>query len=480
MENKEHTSIGNAIFNFIKGIFELTTSIDKQKSREEILSSISFKGMSAYVLVASIMVASIGLNANSVAVVIGAMLISPLMGPIVGLGYSVAVNDWDTLRRSIINMAIMVVIALITSTTYFLLVPLKSLTEQLQGRIEPTSLDVMVAFFGGFAGIAALCSKSKNANVIAGVAIATALMPPLCTVGYGLSMGSQDIGYKDYTGFSVAANAFYLFFINSIFIGIATYIFIKITKFPLAKYQNPKQARRTNFTIIGIALLTMIPSGFIFYKIVDEELYNQRLQKFLKTEVETVYDNTFFNLNNPTIRENDSMKIVTISTITKTIPIEIIENWNKILDKKYHLINTKLEVYQGTEYSDKDFGKGDEGFMKSLYQIREIETGKKDSVIESLKNQVARLNSDTIPFQSIAQELKSQYPEINHFGYGVFNYKDYSKGNGKNIIPTFILTWKTEPKTEEETLSRKKDEQRIDKYLKSRLKLDTVRYLKEF
>ncbi|MGI9525873.1 MAG: DUF389 domain-containing protein [Weeksellaceae bacterium] len=481
MENEkdETPSLGEAVIDFIKGVFELSSNVDKQRAREEILNNINFKGMPAFVLIASIIVASIGLNANSVAVVIGAMLISPLMGPIVGLGYSVAVNDWETLRKSLINFAIMVVLALITSTTYFLLVPLKSLTLQLQGRIEPTSLDVMIALFGGFAGIAALCSKIKNANVIAGVAIATALMPPLCTAGYGLAMGSQDIGYKEYTGFSAAANALYLFFINSIFIGISTYVFIKITRFPLAKYQNAQQAKRTNYLIIGIALLTMIPSSFIFYNIINEELFNQKVQAFLKNEVASVYENTFFNLNNPIITQNDSIKIVTISTLTETIPSEVINNWNKIMDKEYNLKNTRLAVYQGAGYNTTNWQKDGQELVRSLYQATGIEIQAKDSTIESLKNQVARLNSDTIPFQSIATELKGQYPEIQHFGYGVFNYKDFNKKGDKNIIPTFILTWKQNPLTAEQKKERAKDELRINEYLKARLKLDTIQYLKE-
>lgn len=478
-EKQETSSIGESILGFLKGVFELTSNVDKQRAREEILNNINFKGMPAFVLVASIIVASVGLNANSVAVVIGAMLISPLMGPIVGLGYSVAVNDWETLRRSLINFAIMVVLALITSTTYFLLVPLKSLTLQLQGRIEPTSLDVMIALFGGFAGIAAICSKIKNANVVAGVAIATALMPPLCTAGYGLAMGSQEIGYKDYTGFSAAANALYLFFINSIFIGIATYIFIKVTRFPLAKYQNAQQAKRTNYLIVGIALLTIIPSALIFYNIVNEELFNQKIRSFLRNEVESVYENTFFNIDNPTITQNDSIKIVTISTLTEIIPKEVINNWNKTLEKKYHLPNTKLFVYQGPVYDTSNMQQNGRELVNSLYKATGVEIQKKDSTIESLKNQVARLNSDTIPFQSISAELKVQYPSIKHFGYGVINFKDYTQGGDKNIVPTFILTWKDKPTTDEQIREREQDEERINKYLKTRLKLDTVQYLRE-
>lgn len=466
-------NLGIEVLNFVKGVFNIQDYIDKQRAREEILDSINFKGMASFILMASVMVASIGLNANSVAVVIGAMLISPLMGPILGLGYSVAVNDWETLRRSLINFGIMVVIALLTSTIYFALVPLKTLTSELRGRIEPTSLDVMIAFFGGFAGIAALSSKVRNINVIAGVAIATALMPPLCTAGYGIAMGSEKIGYKDFTGFAAALNAMYLFFINSIFIGIATFLFIKLSRFPLAKFQNAEQATRTNWMIAGVAVLTMIPSAFIFYKIVNEELYNAKVRRFLSEEVETTYQNAFFDIDRPTFTSNDSTKFVSISTISQRIPQSVINNWNKEIKSKYNLKNTELIVHQGA-FDENIIQKKGEEFIQSLYASTGVEIQKKDSTINALKNQISRLNSDTIPFYTVSQELKSQYPNLDHFGYAIFSYKDFSN-QGKTVMPTFIITWKDKSNTR----IQRQDEERIKSYLKARLKLDTLQLLKE-
>lgn len=462
--------IGDAI-EFLKTVFTIQEHIDKQRARDEILLSINFKGMAAFILMASVMVASIGLNANSVAVVIGAMLISPLMGPIVGLGYSVAVNDWETLRKSLINFGIMVGIALLTSTIYFALVPLKSLTPELKGRIEPTSLDVMIAFFGGFAGIAALSSKVRNANVIAGVAIATALMPPLCTAGYGIAMGGEKIGYKDFTGYAAALNAMYLFFINSIFIGIATFLFIKLSRFPLAKFQNAEQAKRTNWMIAGVAIITMIPSGFIFYKIVNEEVYTAKVRRFLSEEVETTYENAFFDIHRPTYSTQDSVKVVSISTISQRIPQAVIDNWNTVLKSKYKLKDTRLIVHQGAFDENIIQEKGEE-FIQSLYASTGVEIQKKDSTINALKNQISRLDSDTIPFYNISEELKSQYPNLEHFGYAIFSYKDY-RSKGKTVMPTFIITWK------DKRGNYAKDENRIKAYLKSRLKLDTIQLLKE-
>lgn len=461
---------------FVKSVFNIRENVDKQRAREEILGSINFKGMPSLILIASIMVASIGLNANSVAVVIGAMLISPLMGPILGLGYSVAVNDWDTLKTSFVNFGIMVVISLLTSFIYFSLVPIKTLTEQLQGRIEPTSLDVLIAFFGGLAGIAALSSKIRNANIVAGVAIATALMPPLCTAGYGLSMGNEHIGFKDFTGFEAFINALYLFFINSIFIGISTYVFIRLNKFPLAKYQNAKQAKKTNWTIALIAVLTMIPSAFIFYGIIEDEIYKSKVNNFLKQEVEIAYPNTFFNIDSPTFSSNDSLQLITISTISERIPDNIINNWNLILKKKYSLFNTRLVIHQGT-YDPSHIKQESEKFVSSIFSSSRIELQRKDSIISSLREQIKSLNSDTIPFKSISNELKRQYNNLDHFGYANFNYTNYKSGSA--ILPTFIVTWKDTPKTEEEKAKRIEDEKRVENFLRARLKLDTIQFLQE-
>lgn len=473
--NKSQHSLGENILDFVKGIFSLKNSLNKQDAREAIQSSISFKGMSSYVLMASVMIASIGLNANSVAVVIGAMLISPLMGPILGMGYSVAVNDLDTLKRSLVNFAIMIALALGTSFVYFSLIPLSSLNEQLRGRIEPTFLDVLIALFGGFAGIAALSGKSKNANVIAGVAIATALMPPLCTAGFGLSKGMELIGYKGFTGFRAAFNALYLFFINSVFIGVSTYAFIKLTRFPLAKYQNAQQAKRTNFIIVSIAILTMIPSFFIFYGILKDEFYKNRVQTFLSEQVAAVYEGAFFNLNNPVMSQRDSVKIVAISTLSEHIPETTVKNWNTILHKKYNLPNTQLVVHQGATDPNMLKEQNNE-IMLNLYREKDHELAKKDSVISELKSQVNRLNSDTIPFRSISNELKSLYPELEYFGYAVFNSTNFK--NEKTLLPTFVVMWKTEPETEEETEERAYNQSKLKNYLKSRLKLDTIQFVR--
>ena len=187
--------------------------------------------------------ASIGLNVSSTAVIIGAMLISPLMGPIVGIGLSVAINDVDTLRRSLINLGVMVGLSVFTAFLYFWVSPLTGSNAELEARTYPTILDVLVAIFGGLALIVAKTKKGTIASVIFGVAIATALMPPLCTVGYGLAQGN----------FSDAGGALYLFSINATFIALSTFVVSKLLGFPLVRYANSKRRRVTAQIEIGRA-----------------------------------------------------------------------------------------------------------------------------------------------------------------------------------------------------------------------------------
>lgn len=463
--SSEYLTSASNFWELTKRIFNLNDQIDKAQTRAQILENINFQGIAAYVLIISIFIASIGLNANSVAVVIGAMLISPLMGPIMGLGYAIAVNDIETLNRSILNFGVMVVIAILTSFIYFSLAPLTILTEQLAGRIEPTFLDVLIGILGGFAGVAAFSSRIKNSNVIAGVAIATALMPPLCTVGFGLSMGDELIGYKGYTGFSAALNAFYLFTINSIFIGISTFVFIKINRFPLAKYQNAKQQRKTNIIIAIVGFLTIIPSTFIFYGIVKEELYKSKIQTFLNNVVAPGYDNSFINLKEPILTSKDSINYITISTISEKIPNDVIKNWNTILENKYDLKNSRLLVHQGANASELQVN---EKLYSSMYSAVQGEINKKDSIINEQRLQISRLNSDSIPFQSLSKELKALYPSLSYFGYAPFSSTNFKK---KTVIPSFILQWENDSINQAE-------EAKLKSFLKSRLSLDTLQLLR--
>ena len=260
---------------FIIDLLDFRHDTDREVTIVAIKSDISFKGATAWILICSIFVASVGLNANSTAVVIGAMLISPLMGPILGIGLSIAINDIDTLRKSLINLATMLVLSLLTAFLFFYLFPLSQDNSELLGRVKPDIRDVLIAFFGGLALIIARTKKGTIASVIFGVAIATALMPPLCTAGYGLSQGNFDYFF----------GAMYLFTINTIFIALATFLVLKILRFPMLKYANSQ--RRKNIARIAtlLALTAMLPAGWTFYDVLQETRYEQDYKIYLESEI---------------------------------------------------------------------------------------------------------------------------------------------------------------------------------------------------
>jgi len=261
---------------FLSDLLDIRQNTDQEATKEAIIADIPFKGHTSWILICSIFIASVGLNANSTAVVIGAMLISPLMGPILGMGMSLAINDIDTLRRSLKNLAVMVILSVLTAYLFFWLFPLKSDSSELLARVKPDIRDVLIAFFGGLALVIARAKKGTVASVIFGVAIATALMPPLCTVGYGLAIQNWEY----------AGGAMLLFGINTIFIGLATFLVLKLLRFPMVRYANSKRRRLIARAVSLVALAVMIPSGYIFYNVFQEFLFKRDANKFITENVE--------------------------------------------------------------------------------------------------------------------------------------------------------------------------------------------------
>ena len=260
---------------FLIELLDFRHDTDRDATVAAIKADIPFKGATAWILICSIFVASIGLNANSTAVVIGAMLISPLMGPILGIGMSIAINDIDTLRKSLINLATMLVLSLLTAFLFFYFFPLSEDNSELLGRVKPDIRDVLIAFFGGLALIIARTKKGTVASVIFGVAIATALMPPLCTAGYGLSQGNFDYFF----------GAMYLFAINTIFIALATFLVLKILRFPMLRYANSQRRKNIARFAAILALAAMLPAGWTFVDVLKETRYKSDYKTYLETEI---------------------------------------------------------------------------------------------------------------------------------------------------------------------------------------------------
>ena len=270
--------IKNSITKFLFELFDFRDDTDHEETIRDIKADIPFRGATAWILLFAVFVASIGLNADSTAVVIGAMLISPLMGPISGLGMSFALNDIETFKKSLTNLGVMIGLSLFASFMFFYFFPLSEDTSELLGRIKPDIRDVLIAFFGGLALMVAKTKKRTITSVVFGVAIATALMPPLCTAGYGLAKGN----YQYFFG------AMYLFIINTIFIALAGFVVLKMLRFPMHKYANSSTRKKyaTIATVVGIAV--MIPAIFTFIRVFNESQIERQFNAFVKNEVKEI------------------------------------------------------------------------------------------------------------------------------------------------------------------------------------------------
>ena len=338
---------------------------------ESISRDVSFRGANLWVLIFAIFIASLGLNVNSTAVIIGAMLISPLMGPIIGMGLAIGINDFELFKRSLKNYIVATVISVATATFYFLITPFDEAQSELLARTSPTIYDVLIAAFGGAAGFVATATKGKG-NVIPGVAIATALMPPLCTAGYGLAMGK----------WFYFLGAFYLFFINTVFISLSTYIGVRLMKFKYKKIVDPDRQSMVKKYIYIVVLLTMIPAGIMTFNIVSESLFKNNLNKFVNNEL--VQDGTQI-LNTSADPENKKLRIVAIGREIPAAKIALAaEKMNK-----YKLYDYELELIQGMQ-TDSLILKGGsrEAFGSS-------EVGKYKMLIEKETKKSHRLN-DTL------------------------------------------------------------------------------------
>lgn len=419
----------SSLKSFLKELLDIREDTDRDSTMEAILKDIPFKGHTAWILIFSIIVASVGLNVSSTAVVIGAMLISPLMGPIVGLGFSVAINDVDTLRRSLVNLGVMVGLSLITAFLYFKLSPLTELTPELEARTYPTILDVLVAIFGGLALIIAKTKKGTIITVISGVAIATALMPPLCTAGYGLAVWNL----------SYFGGAMYLFTINTIFIALSTFLVSKLLKFPLVKYANSVRRKRIAQIASTIAVIVMVPSIYLFYNLLKESYFEQDAKRFVEQEL-LVYKDAFVQKNATVVSYNSGLEPeIEVSFLGKEIPESVIKLWNDKLESYSSLQGTKLRVLQNENSENFDQMK----YVMELKKRDSLEIIQKTNEIALLQNEMTNLKGKkrVIPFEEVAQEIRLNYPDVRKISYGDIISTDF---NRIDTIPKFSLTWRFE------------------------------------
>lgn len=459
VNNKNFKEFWNEGVFFIKQLFNIRNYSDKEFTRQTILENIPFRGHTAWLLIFSIMIASVGLNANSTPVVIGAMLISPLMGPIMGAGFAIGTNDIDTFRKSAINYFVMVVLSIFTSFIYFKISPLAYESSELLARTSPTFFDVMIAFFGGLAGIVAITKKGFF-NVISGVAIATALMPPLCTAGFGLATGNLAF----FTG------AMYLLLINSFFIALATFLIIKYLGFPVAHYLNSSKSKRISRIIYVLAFLVTVPSILSFIKMYNEEIFKRSAADFIQKNIK--YEGTQI----VKINIKPEQKKLDVYLIGEIVPNHTIKMWKSELHKNPNLKEAVINVYQSAdntkeiEQSLSEKLKG-EIFEKLFTEKKEI-LKNKDEQIKRLTNELIRLKQiqeeSKIPFTQISQEVKKLFPNIKQIGFSQMIETNFKK---VDTIPTFIIQW------QKKLSGKQKENKKLRNWLKIRLKLDTLKLI---
>ena len=322
----------NNIWNVIKGYFNvLPDKEDEQETIHQISSGVVFHGANLWVLIFAIFIASLGLNVNSTAVIIGAMLISPLMRPIIGMGLAVGINDFALLKRAFKNYAVATVISVITATIYFALTPLNEAQSELLARTSPTLYDVLIALCGGAAGILAMATKGKG-NVIPGVAIATALRPPLCTAGYGLAMGNLYYFF----------GAFYLFFINTVFICLATFLGVRMMKFERKHHDNHETLVRVRRYILAVVIVTMVSAVFMTVVIIRKSFFENNVRKFVKNEL------VFKGTQIISTDINKKNKVLSVVAVGKEIENKERDN-AQIKMANYGLDGYTITIYQGTQ-----------------------------------------------------------------------------------------------------------------------------------
>ena len=422
---------------FLLELFDFREDTDHEATIEAIKADISFKGATAWILIFAVFVASIGLNANSTAVVIGAMLISPLMGPILGIGMSFALNDINTFKRSLINLGTMIGLSLFASFLFFYFFPLSQDNSELLGRVSPDIRDVLIAFFGGLALMVARTKKGTVASVIFGVAIATALMPPLCTAGYGLAIGN----------FSYFIGAMYLFMINTIFIALATFLVMKLLGFPMYKYANVAKRKRysTIATIVGIAV--MIPAIFTFINALNKSQIKTQINNFVNNEIKEI--KSFQLIGDPDLDlDKKEIKFSFFNEVTQgeqnILNNQLANNPNYIKIKDFKLkikgSDTKSFELITIAYKDK---------REELQESKNIVAGLQKQItdlqktISSLNNRIEQdalyTNQKVVAFSRIAKEAKIRYRDIEEIGFAsVLSSKDFIK---IDTIPVVTIRW---------------------------------------
>ena len=393
---------------------------ERNKVLENVKSNISFRGANLWVLACAIVIASVGLNVNSTAVIIGAMLISPLMGPIVGAGFALAIYDFNLLKKSAKNLLIATLVSLIVAAVYFYISPFKQTQSELLSRTSPTIYDVLIAFFGGLVGVIAITRVEKG-NPIPGVAIATALMPPLCTAGHGIAIGN----------FQYFFGAFYLYTINCFFICIATFLIIKYLKYAPSKLVSTKNQKQIKWGITLLIIIMIVPASYLAYKLVQEQHYSQKVDKFIVDVFDKNGDVLIYKKTN--VKSNP--RRIELAFLTTRYTDQEIKLLNEEL-MKYGIKNTQLIIKQ--DVSD----------LKSE-KLNELGSNDKDASDKDIIINKLKLELDQYRFakRDLIKETTILFPEFKNISIGKQEAIRSADSLKNSIYVIYLVAEKQKPDT---------------------------------
>lgn len=439
----------NYVWRVAKRFFNaLPDKTDETAIVEQISDGVTFRGANLWVLIFAIFIACLGLNLNSTAVIIGAMLISPLMGPIIGMGLAVGRADLELLKRSLTNYGVSTVISVLTAALYFQLTPLTEAQSELLARTSPTLYDVLIALFGGAAGILAISTGGKG-NVIPGVAIATALMPPLCTAGYGLAMGEWSFFF----------GACYLFFINTVFIALATYLGVRLLQFKPKQFVDKARLAVVNRYITVIVVVTMLPAVYMTTQIIRQSVFENHVKQFVKQELNQPGTRI---LSEQADRETKTLDVVALGA---ALPKEMIEAARQRL-ADYQLADYQLNVIQGAQSDSLLLARNNAGTQQSL-------SGQDQQHLVLQTERVAQLERETADYRrldalarEIAGEVKAVCPKVESIGLSKITETPVDSGAVRSYVLAVANSRTPLPTA---------DRDRLAQWLKVRTQADSLR-----
>ncbi len=437
----------SGISSFFNELIDLKKGLDIEGTIINIKNNKRMRGANAWLLMCSIMIASLGLDLNSPAVIIGAMLISPLMSPVLGIGLAVGINDKITLSIALQHFGIAIAIAIITSTLYFYFTLFGEATPEIIARTSPTLLDVLVAFFGGLAGIIS-GSRKDVSNAIPGVAIATALMPPLCVTGFGIATGDLKI----------ILNSFYFFFLNATFIALATYIMVRHLDFPAKSYGTQKETIGTRWLLIGFSALVIIPSAFILFGVLNDLRDRENIKQFIDDN----FENAICQHKKNTQTDSFEVKVFLFEKLDSAAQ----SDYQKMLAEKYEVSRARLNFFQ-TELptlNPSDIEASVTNKIAAMLEAKETIENERDRVIQGLRSKLDSLSSKELILNQISKEVKVVFPHLEECKLYIPPLDEQKKFD---LPPLAQVKWSKQ--------INKTEEERLRKYLIMRTGLDSIK-----